>query len=192
VVEGQRRVLPDARLFAEEMTSKTFRELTHPDDVIEYDEFIAAVAAGTTSSLERDRRYLHRDGSIVWVHVRAEVIRDPAGVPLYAVSHLQDITDHKRSEQQLRDSERRLRSLIDHTPSLVYVKGRDYRYQLVNSEFERVFGVRGDWIIGRRDEDILPASAIGRYEPRTGRSLTMVRSCRKKRRSSVTVGSVCC
>ncbi len=146
----------------EEMTSKTFRELTHPDDVIEFDEFLAAVAAATTSSLELDRRYLHRDGSIVWVHVRAEVIRDPSGVPLYAVSHLQDITDHKRSEQQLRDSERRLRSLIDHTPSLVYVKGRDYRYQLVNSEFERVFGVRSDWIVGRRDEDILPASAIGR------------------------------
>jgi PAS domain S-box-containing protein len=145
----------------EELIGKRFRELTHPDDVTRDDEFVAGVAAGRGDSLERDRRYLHKDGSVVWVHVRAQVIRDQAGVPLYAVSHLQDITDRKRSEQKLRDSERRLRSVIDNTPSLVYVKGRDYRYQLVNSEFERAFGVRSGWIVGRRDEDILPASAIG-------------------------------
>jgi PAS domain S-box-containing protein len=144
----------------EEMIGKTFRELTHPDDMTEDEMFIAAVVAGTTSSLESDRRYLHRDGSIVWVHVRAEIIRDQTGEPLYAVSHLQDITDRKLSEEKLLDSERRLRSVIDNTPALVYVKGRDYRYQLVNSEFEKVFEVDKDWIIGRRDEDILPASSI--------------------------------
>ena len=144
----------------EELMSKRFRDLTHPDDVAEDDAFIAAVAAGRGDSLERDRRYIHRDGSVVWVHVRAEVIRDQAGEPLSAVSHLQDITDRRRSEEKLRESERRLRSVIDNTPALVYVKGRDYRYQLVNSEFEREFGVRSDWIVGRRDEDILPASVI--------------------------------
>ncbi len=145
----------------EELLGKGFRDLTHPDDVAEDDEFITGVAAGRGDSLERDRRYLHRDGSIVWVHVRAEVIRDESDQPLYALSHLQDITDRKRSEQQLRDSERRLRSLIDNMPSLVCVKGRDYRYQLVNTEFERLYGVRSDWIVGRRDEDILPSSAVG-------------------------------
>ena len=144
-----------------ELVEMRFRDLTHPDDVAEDDAFIAGVAAGRGDSLERERRYLHKDGSVVWVHVRAEVIRDAAGVPLYAVSHLQNITDRKRSEDRLRDGERRLRAVIDHTPAMVYVKGRDYRYQLVNSEFERVFGVRSDWIIGRRDEDILPSSAVG-------------------------------
>jgi PAS domain S-box-containing protein len=144
----------------EELISKRFRDLTHPDDVAADDEFIAAVAAREGDSLERERRYLHRDGSVVWVHVRAEVIRDEAGEPLYAVSHLQDITDRKRAEEKLLNGERTLRSVIDHTPAMVYVKGRDFRYQLVNSEFERVFGVRSDWIVGRRDEDILPASAI--------------------------------
>jgi PAS domain S-box-containing protein len=85
----------------EELIRKRFRDLTHPDDVAEDDEFIAGVGAGHGHSLERDRRYLHLDGSVVWVHVRAEVIRDRAGEPLYAISHLQDITDRKRAEEQL-------------------------------------------------------------------------------------------
>jgi PAS domain S-box-containing protein len=144
----------------EELIEKRFGDLTHPHDVAEDEEFVAGVAAGRGDSLERDRRYLHRDGSVVWVHVRAEVVRDQAGDPLYAISHLHDITDRKRSEEKLRDSERRLRAVIENTPSMVSVKGRDYRYQLVNSEFARVFGVSSDWIVGRRDEDILPASAI--------------------------------
>jgi PAS domain S-box-containing protein len=143
-----------------ELNTRRFRELTHPDDVAEDDEFIAAVGAKRVDCLERDRRYLHRDGSVVWVHVHAEVIRNEAGEPLYAISHLQDITDRKRSEERLRDSERRMRSVIDNTPAMVYVKGRDYRYQLVNSEFERVFGVRSDRIIGHRDEEIMSASAV--------------------------------
>ena len=144
----------------DELVGKGFRDLTHPDDVAEDDAFVAGVGAGRGDSLERERRYLHRDGSVVWVHVRAEVIRDETGEPVYAVSHLQDITGRKHSERRVRDSERRLHSVIDNTPSLVFVKGRDFRYQLVNSEFERVFGVRSDWIVGRRDEDILPRPAV--------------------------------
>ncbi len=145
----------------EALLRTSFRDLTHPDDVAEDDRFVSAVAGRRGDSLERERRYLHSDGSIVWVYVRAEVIRDEAGEPLFAVSHLQDITERKRWEERLRDSERTLRSVVDNTPALVYVKGRDYRYQLVNSEFERVFGVRSDWIVGRSDEDILPRSAVG-------------------------------
>jgi PAS domain S-box-containing protein len=155
-----------------ELLDKRFRDLTHPDDVAEDDEFIAGVSAGLGDSLKRDRRYLHRDGSVVWVHVRAEVIRNDAGAPLYAISHLQDITHRKRTDERLRDSERRLRSVIDNTPALVYVKGRDYRYQLVNSEFERAFGVRSEWIVGRRDEDLLPASALGAVRAKDEQVLT--------------------
>ena len=122
--------------------SKRIRDLTHLDDVAQDDEFIAGVAAGRGDSLERDRRYLHRDGSLVWVHVRAELIRDEAGEPLYAISHLQDITDRKRSEGKA--ARQRAQAALGHRQhaGAGLVKGRDYRYQLVNSEFERVFGVR--------------------------------------------------
>ncbi len=144
----------------EELVVKSLRDLIHPEDVAGYEAFIAAAAAGSCSSLERDTRFLHRDGSIVWARVRSEVIRDEAGAPLWSISHLQDITDRKRSDDSFRDGERTLRSVIDNTSALVSVKGSDFRYQLVNREFEEAFGVRNDWMVGRGDEDILPASAI--------------------------------
>ena len=75
-------------------------------------------------------------------------------------SVIRDITDRRRSEERLRDSERTLRSVIDNTPAMVSVKGRDFRYQLVNRGFAETFGAGSDWIVGRSDEELLPASAI--------------------------------
>ncbi len=144
----------------EDLTGAAFRDFTHPDDVAGDREFVAAAIAGKVDIFEREKRYVCKDGSFCWARVRAQVIRDEAGEPLYFVSHLQDISERRAAQELLRDSERDLRSVIDNTPALVYVKGRDYRYQLVNREFEQIFGVRSDWIVGRSDEDILPASVI--------------------------------
>ncbi|MCW2990949.1 MAG: hypothetical protein JWM73_1543 [Solirubrobacterales bacterium] len=131
--------------------------LTHPDEHAADREYWAAVLAGERDKLERDKRYLHRDGTVRWMHVRSEVTRDADGAPLYSVSHLLDVTESRMSEGRLRDSERTLRSVIDNTPSVLYVKGPDLRYQLVNREFEELFGVDGTWVIGRTDGEFMEA-----------------------------------
>jgi PAS domain S-box-containing protein len=144
----------------EDIARASFCDFTHPDDVAEDREFMAAAIAGELDSHEREKRYVCKDGSIVWARVRAEAIRDEAGEPLYFVSHLQDISERRAAQEQSRESERTLRSVIDNTPAMISVKGRDYRYRLVNREFERFFGVSSDRIVGRSDENILPASAL--------------------------------
>jgi PAS domain S-box-containing protein len=144
----------------EDIARASFCDFTHPDDVAEDREFMAAAIAGELDSHEREKRYVCKDGSIVWARVRGELIRDEAGGPLYFVSHLQDISERRAAQEQSRESERTLRSVIDNTPAMISVKGRDYRYRLVNREFERFFGVSSDRIVGRSDENILPASAL--------------------------------
>ena len=144
----------------EELVGVTFCDFVHADDVAEDREFMAAAIAGELDSLEREKRYLRKDGSTVSMRVRAELIRDDAGHPLYFVSHLQDISERRAAQELFRDSERTLRSVIDNTPAIISVKDTDLRYQLVNREFERFFGVSSSWIVGRRDENLVPASAI--------------------------------
>jgi PAS domain S-box-containing protein len=134
---------------AEELIGAPFRNFTHPDDVGEDGEFVAAAIAGELDSLEREKRYVCKDGSVLWARVRAEVIRDKAGEPLYFVSHLQDLSERHVARGLLRDSERTLRSVIDNTPAIICVKDRDHRYQLVNREFEEWSGMTSDGIVGR-------------------------------------------
>ena len=97
---------------------------------------------------------MRRDGSLLWVRVRAELIRDAGGEPLYFVSHLQDISERRAAQEQRRASDRTLHAVIDNTPAIIWVKGRDHRYQLVNREFEERVGLPSDRIVGRSAEEM--------------------------------------
>ncbi|HEY5189728.1 MAG TPA: PAS domain S-box protein, partial [Solirubrobacteraceae bacterium] len=59
-----------------ELLRVSHRDVTHPDDVGGDNEFVADALAGQRESLEREKRYVHKDGSVVWAHVLAQVIRD--------------------------------------------------------------------------------------------------------------------
>ncbi|MEA2177184.1 MAG: hypothetical protein QOG77_481 [Solirubrobacteraceae bacterium] len=164
-LDGRRIRVNDAycRMFGydrHELLDKTLHDLTHPEDVGEDVEWFRRATAGESGSIEREKRYVALDGSIVWVHVRAEMIRDDDGRPAYVVSLLQNVTERRSSDLALRTNERLLRSILDNTPGAVSVKGRDHRYQLVNPAFEQRFGPERGRILGHRDDEVLPPSVV--------------------------------
>jgi PAS domain S-box-containing protein len=146
----------------EELLGKTFRDLTHPDDVDQDVEWTQRAIGGETDSLEREKRYQRRDGSTVWMLTRSEIIRDDDGEPMYSISLLQDVTERRRSDLALHTSEQRLRSILDNTPDAVSVQDREGRYQLVNRAFEQRFGLHEAWILGRGDDEVMPADGAQR------------------------------
>lgn len=139
----------------EELVGRRFLDFTHPDDVEADAGWLGRARAGETHEGEREKRYIARDGSIVWVLARVVVVPDDDGLPAYTVSLLQDITERRVVDQALRTSERRLRSILDNSPNAVALKGRDARYELVNRAFEQRFDLEPGWILGRRDTDFL-------------------------------------
>ncbi|HET9125065.1 MAG TPA: EAL domain-containing protein [Solirubrobacteraceae bacterium] len=144
----------------EDLVGRAHAALIHPDDAAAEAAVPSAPPAGGSDMLEHEQRYLHRDGSAVWASVRVQLIRDDAGKLVAFVSHVRDITDRRRAQQLLEDSGRMLRAVIDNTPAVICVKGRDHRYRLVNREFELRYGRTSDWIIGRLDADLLAPSAL--------------------------------
>jgi PAS domain S-box-containing protein len=143
-----------------ELVGASFRDFTHPEDVAEDREFVAAAIAGELDSSDREKRYVRKDGSVLWARVRAEIVRAESGEPRYFVSHLQEMAERRAAQELQRVTERTLRSVIDNTPAMISVKDRNYRYTLVNREFEQEFGVTSDWIVGRSDTEVVPASRI--------------------------------
>jgi two-component system CheB/CheR fusion protein len=85
-----------------------YADFTHPDDVRESVAGIQRIASGRVSSFRMEKRYVRKDGGIIWGDVSANCVRDGRGKPLYLVTHVQDITDRKRTEVALREGERRL------------------------------------------------------------------------------------
>ncbi len=95
-----------------ELLKKTFRDITHPDDLPSDLAQHARLLAGEIDSYRTEKRYIHRQGHTVWVVLSVSLVRDAAGQPLYQVGLVEDISRRHRAEDQLRAQNARLAELV--------------------------------------------------------------------------------
>ena len=91
---------------AAELAETGLRQYTHPEDV-EYNlAMLEELMAGERDSYQLEKRCYHRDGELVWVQVTAALERDAQGEPKFAISMLENITQRRAAEEQLRQSQK--------------------------------------------------------------------------------------
>ncbi len=83
-----------------ELEHRTWQSMTHPEDVELTQRFIDTLHAGKQDSARFTKRFLRKDGSVVWVDLSSTLRRDAAGLPLYLMTAMVDITDHRRAEEE--------------------------------------------------------------------------------------------
>jgi PAS domain S-box-containing protein len=93
---------------ADELMKMNFPELTHPDDRASDLAKYQQIVDGTRDAYENEKRYVHKDGHVIWVLVNARVVRDEKGKPRCTVAVVQDVTARRIAEQAARDSAERL------------------------------------------------------------------------------------
>jgi PAS domain S-box-containing protein len=91
-----------------ELVGRSFTDITHPDDVAANLVGTRRLASGEISSFRMEKRYLRKDGTVIWGDMCTASVRDVNGRPLYCVTHVQDITDRKQAEGALRSLNERL------------------------------------------------------------------------------------
>jgi PAS domain S-box-containing protein len=82
----------------EELLATTFQAITHPDDLETDIEFARRMLEGSIPHYQMEKRYLHKEGHIVWILLSVSLVRDGDGRPLYFVSQIQDISARKEAE----------------------------------------------------------------------------------------------
>jgi two-component system cell cycle sensor histidine kinase/response regulator CckA len=96
----------------EEMLSRGWQDITHPDDVRADLESIARLLAGNIASYAKDKRYLHRDGSTVWVNLTVSRMWSAGEEPGFHVAVVEDITARKQAEAALAQREHHLQTIL--------------------------------------------------------------------------------
>jgi two-component system, sensor histidine kinase and response regulator len=109
----------------QELLSGTVKDITHPDDMDADTEPFRRLLAGETTSYELEKRYVRKDGRIIWARLNVALVRDRDGKPLHVVGQIEDITARREAEEELHQSEERYRTLVEQLPAVVYVLAND-------------------------------------------------------------------
>ncbi|MBU4121734.1 MAG: diguanylate cyclase, partial [Proteobacteria bacterium] len=87
----------------EELMATTFQAITHPEDLHLHEEKTALLLAGEIGRYSLEKRYLRKDGEIVWVNIKVSPLWKPGESPGRNMIVVEDITDRKRMEEEIRE-----------------------------------------------------------------------------------------
>jgi PAS domain S-box-containing protein len=141
-----------------ELSSLTWRDFTHPDDLGEDLAFDPQVLAGVTSNFSLEKRFIRKDGAPHWVNISVSVVRDATGSPRYDICVVEDIEERKQAELALYKSEATNRALLNAIPDMMLRIKRDgtlIDYKLAKN-FSTTF--QPETFLNQKLTDILPAS----------------------------------
>ena len=103
----------------EEALNLDFQTITHPDDLAADLAGVNRLLSGEAESYKLDKRYISRDGRVVWTSLSVSLAYTEAGAPAHFVSQIEDLTQRHDAEQALKDSETRYRLLAENGSDII-------------------------------------------------------------------------
>jgi PAS domain S-box-containing protein len=137
----------------EEMLRLTGRQISHPDDLDIINEQRPALHSGALDVVRLEKRYLRKDGSVVWVKFSMTVERDASGTPLYEIAVYDDITAQREAEARLKESEARFRQTFELAASgICHVS--EGRFVRVNRSLCEILGYPEKELLGKTVKEV--------------------------------------
>ncbi|MEE9540901.1 MAG: PAS domain S-box protein, partial [Candidatus Thorarchaeota archaeon] len=126
---------------ADELVAMKVADFTHPDDIAIDASLTREVLDGKRDSFTMEKRYIRKTGEDIWGKLSANFVKDEEGVPEFCIGIVEDITERKKTEDKIRESEVRFRGLFEKSP--IGVELYDIEGQLIdaNQATLDIFGV---------------------------------------------------
>src|SRR5437762_4690451 len=109
----------------EELLQFKVEELTHPDDVPASLEFIRRIRAGELPEYKIEKRYIRKDGRVIWVNLTVSLVCTANGSPMYMVAFIEDITPRREAQAETSRSLSLLRATLESTADGILVVDLD-------------------------------------------------------------------
>ncbi|MFL5467821.1 MAG: PAS domain S-box protein [Gemmatimonadaceae bacterium] len=143
----------------EEILNLKVEDLSHPDDAAASVEFMRRIRAGELPEYKIEKRYLRKDGSVVWVNLTVSIVRSALGDPLYLVEFIEDITQRREAQSEASRSLSLLRATLESTADGILVVGLDGKILSFNQKLADMWDIPAE-IFGCGDEQRALSAAL--------------------------------
>jgi len=146
----------------EELLTKSFQDITHPDDLLKDIAARHQLMVNEIQTYSREKRYIRKDGSSVWVNLTVSLLRGPTGAPKHFVSVIEDITKRKQAEEEVYESQERFKILSSITAEGIMVHEGGVIMD-ANQAFAELVGYSNpDNLVGKNGLEIIPFTSKSR------------------------------
>jgi len=132
-----------------ELTGTPYPSLVHPEQRSSGEELMRKLLTGEVDHVTIERRYLRKDGTEFWGYLSGRRKEDEEGRLISLVGHITDITELKQSEEALKSSESKFRTLVECSNDVIFVLDANGVFRFASPAWEKHFGFPVDVIIGR-------------------------------------------
>ncbi len=136
-----------------ELLSKTFSDISHPDDIKKGLDALSKLIAGKADYLSFEKRYICRDGRIIHGIVSPSAIRDKNGTPVCCLGMWQDITEQKRASEIIELLSRRNEMILKSAGEGIYGLDQDGNITFINPAAAEMIGWSVAELIGKRSHE---------------------------------------
>ncbi|MDH1731651.1 PAS domain S-box protein [Pseudomonas chengduensis] len=140
----------------EELLATSYQSTTHPDDLDADLENVQDLLAGRINAYQMEKRYLNKQGQVLWVLLSVSLVRDGEGRPVHFVAQIQDFSDRVAAERAVREREHYLRTLLDNVIDAIVTIDEAGRIETFNHAAEHIFGYRHAEVAGRNVSLLMP------------------------------------
>ena len=105
----------------EELLALRFQDVTHAEDLETDLGYMHRLLRGTIQTYSMRKRYTRKDGALRWIHLTVSLVRDDADKPKYLIFVVEDISEMVRTEQAVRNNERKLRAIMEGAGDAIFV-----------------------------------------------------------------------
>ncbi|MBK6998913.1 MAG: PAS domain S-box protein [Rhodoferax sp.] len=127
-----------------ELLATDFQTLTHPEDLTADLNYVHQLLERKIESYQKEKRYFHKKGNVIWVLLSVSLVRTSEGVPVHFVSQIQDISRSKVAEQELR-----IAAATFETHDAIMITDADGNILKVNQAFTTITGYSHEEVRGR-------------------------------------------
>lgn len=138
-----------------ELLTKSYPEITHPDDLEENLTLTKQLVSGVLSKFVLEKRYIRKSGDSIWVRLTVTLIRDSFGAPENFISVVEDISERKLADEELKLSEEKFSKAFYSSTALMMISSiATGEYDEVNDTFVQVTGYTREEAIGTTSIDL--------------------------------------